>query len=152
MNTHRKAFSFVAVHIISNRTFALFLLFLWIRWKLMKHFTHNYLNAFLIWQSRKEVFLIFFLSLFFDQVVTLLSKHWNWKHSLIYIVINFFSPLVFRIVCRLNDATGYRVQEAQVEVCVRECSHPDYKTVSSKAFTFVVSVVDVYYNCVFGWF
>uniref|UniRef100_A0A669DWD5 Plexin-A1 n=1 Tax=Oreochromis niloticus TaxID=8128 RepID=A0A669DWD5_ORENI len=42
-----------------------------------------------------------------------------------------------QIVCRLNDATGYRVQEAQVEVCVRECSHPDYKTVSSKAFTFV---------------
>lgn len=41
----------------------------------MKHFTHKYLNAFLIRQSRKEVFLIFFLSLFFDQVVTLLSKH-----------------------------------------------------------------------------
>lgn len=46
----------------------------------------------------------------------------------------------FRIVCRLNDATGYRVQEAQVEVCVRDCIHPDYKAVSTKAFTFVVSV------------
>lgn len=39
-----------------------------------------------------------------------------------------------------------------MEVCVRDCSHPDYKTVSSKAFTFVVNVVDVYYNCVFGLF
>lgn len=46
---------------------------------------------------------------------------------------------LFRIVCRLNDATGYRVQDAQVEVCVRDCIHPDYKAVSSKAFTFVVS-------------
>lgn len=44
----------------------------------------------------------------------------------------------FRIVCRLNDATGYRVQDAQVEVCVRDCIHPDYKAVSTKAFTFVV--------------
>ncbi|CAG5983039.1 unnamed protein product [Menidia menidia] len=42
-----------------------------------------------------------------------------------------------QIVCRLNDATGYRVQEAQVEVCVRDCSHPEFKTVSTKAFTFV---------------
>uniref|UniRef100_A0A8D3C6W5 Plexin-A1 n=1 Tax=Scophthalmus maximus TaxID=52904 RepID=A0A8D3C6W5_SCOMX len=42
-----------------------------------------------------------------------------------------------QIVCRLNDATGYRVQEAQVEVCVRDCIHPDYKAVSTKAFTFV---------------
>ncbi|KAK7915393.1 hypothetical protein WMY93_011154 [Mugilogobius chulae] len=42
-----------------------------------------------------------------------------------------------QIVCRLNDATGYRVQEAQVEVCVRDCNHPDYKAVSSKYFTFV---------------
>lgn len=50
------------------------------------------------------------------------------------------APLWFsRIVCRLNDATGYRVQEAQVEVCVRDCIHQDYKAVSSKAFTFVVS-------------
>lgn len=52
-------------------------------------------------------------------------------------------PLCFhfsRIVCRLNDATGYRVQEAQVEVCVRDCIHQDYKAVSTKAFTFVVSV------------
>ncbi|XP_056293338.1 plexin-A1-like [Pseudoliparis swirei] len=42
-----------------------------------------------------------------------------------------------QIVCRLNDATGYRVQEAQVEVCVRDCNNPDYKAVSTKAFTFV---------------
>uniref|UniRef100_A0A4W6C4L4 Plexin A1 n=1 Tax=Lates calcarifer TaxID=8187 RepID=A0A4W6C4L4_LATCA len=42
-----------------------------------------------------------------------------------------------QIVCRLNDATGYRVQEAQVEVCVRDCIHPDYKAISTKAFTFV---------------
>lgn len=48
-----------------------------------------------------------------------------------------------RIVCLLNDATGYRVQEAQVEVCVRDCIHPDYKAVSTKAFTFVVCVVDL---------
>lgn len=43
-------------------------------------------------------------------------------------------------MCRLNDATGYRVQEAQVEVCVRDCIHQDYKAVSTKAFIFVVSV------------
>ncbi|XP_060926482.1 plexin-A1-like [Limanda limanda] len=42
-----------------------------------------------------------------------------------------------QIVCRLNDATGYRVQEAQVEVCVRDCIHPDYKAISTKPFTFV---------------
>ncbi|TKS70877.1 Plexin-A1 Semaphorin receptor NOV [Collichthys lucidus] len=42
-----------------------------------------------------------------------------------------------QIVCRLNDATGYRVQEAQVEVCVRDCIHQDYKAVSTKAFIFV---------------
>uniref|UniRef100_A0A8C1NGW5 Plexin A1 n=1 Tax=Cyprinus carpio TaxID=7962 RepID=A0A8C1NGW5_CYPCA len=41
-----------------------------------------------------------------------------------------------QIVCRLADATGYRVQEAQVEVCVRDCL-PDYRAVSPKAFTFV---------------
>lgn len=45
-----------------------------------------------------------------------------------------------RIVCRLADATGYRVQEAQVEVCVRDCL-PEYRAVSPKAFTFVVSLV-----------
>ncbi|KAF3855969.1 hypothetical protein F7725_016692 [Dissostichus mawsoni] len=44
-----------------------------------------------------------------------------------------------QIVCRLNDATGYRVQEAQVEVCVRDCIHPDYKAISTKAFTFVAT-------------
>ncbi|KAM6980109.1 plexin-A1b [Aplochiton taeniatus] len=42
-----------------------------------------------------------------------------------------------QIVCRLNDATGYRVQEAHVEVCVRDCTHADYKAISPKAFTFV---------------
>lgn len=52
----------------------------------------------------------------------------------------FFFFFSCRIVCKLNDATGYRVQEAQVEVCVRDCIHPDYKAVSSKAFTFVVSL------------
>ncbi|XP_018616078.2 plexin-A1-like isoform X1 [Scleropages formosus] len=41
-----------------------------------------------------------------------------------------------QIVCQLADATGYRVQEAHVEVCVRDCQ-PDYRAVSPKAFTFV---------------
>ncbi|KAM3871918.1 plexin-A1-like [Diretmus argenteus] len=41
-----------------------------------------------------------------------------------------------RIVCLLNDATGYRVQEAQVEVCVRDCFN-DYKALSPRPFTFV---------------
>uniref|UniRef100_A0AAR2M1Y5 Plexin-A1 n=1 Tax=Pygocentrus nattereri TaxID=42514 RepID=A0AAR2M1Y5_PYGNA len=41
-----------------------------------------------------------------------------------------------QIVCRLADATGYRVQEAQVEVCVRDCQ-PEYRAISPKAFTFV---------------
>ncbi|KAA0707300.1 Plexin-A1 Semaphorin receptor NOV [Triplophysa tibetana] len=41
-----------------------------------------------------------------------------------------------RIVCMLNDATGYRVQEAQVEVCVRDCL-ADYRALSPRAFTFV---------------
>ncbi|XP_059397407.1 plexin-A1-like isoform X3 [Carassius carassius] len=41
-----------------------------------------------------------------------------------------------RIVCLLNDATGYRVQEAQVEVCVRDCL-ADYRALSPRAFTFV---------------
>lgn len=56
-----------------------------------------------------------------------------------FVALSFFF-FFCRIVCQLNDATGYRVQEAQVEVCVRDCIHPDYKAVSSKAFTFVVSV------------
>lgn len=42
-----------------------------------------------------------------------------------------------RIVCLLNDATGYRVQEAQVEVCVRDCVN-DYRALSPRPFTFVV--------------
>ncbi|XP_041744615.1 plexin-A1 isoform X2 [Coregonus clupeaformis] len=42
-----------------------------------------------------------------------------------------------QIVCKLADATGYRVQEAHVEVCVRDCTHTDYKAISPKAFTFV---------------
>ncbi|KAG7239845.1 hypothetical protein INR49_030558 [Caranx melampygus] len=41
-----------------------------------------------------------------------------------------------RIVCKLNDATGYRVQEAQVEVCVRDCIN-DYRALSPRPFTFV---------------
>ncbi|XP_037832878.1 plexin-A1 isoform X1 [Kryptolebias marmoratus] len=41
-----------------------------------------------------------------------------------------------RIVCLLNDATGYRVQEAQVEVCVRDCIN-DYRALSPRPFTFV---------------
>ncbi|XP_034731794.1 plexin-A1 isoform X1 [Etheostoma cragini] len=41
-----------------------------------------------------------------------------------------------RIVCLLNDATGYRVQEAQVEVCVRDCVN-DYRALSPRPFTFV---------------
>uniref|UniRef100_A0A6Q2ZBX7 Plexin-A1 n=1 Tax=Esox lucius TaxID=8010 RepID=A0A6Q2ZBX7_ESOLU len=42
-----------------------------------------------------------------------------------------------QIVCKLADATGYRVQEAHVEVCVRDCTHAEYKAISPKAFTFV---------------
>lgn len=60
----------------------------------------------------------------------------NLSDSLPFLLFFFF----VRIVCRLNDATGYRVQEAQVEVCVRDCLHLDYKAISTKAFTFVVSV------------
>ncbi|XP_047217858.1 plexin-A1-like isoform X1 [Girardinichthys multiradiatus] len=41
-----------------------------------------------------------------------------------------------RIVCLLNDATGFRVQEAQVEVCVRDCIN-DYRALSPRPFTFV---------------
>lgn len=57
------------------------------------------------------------------------------------------SRVLCRIVCRLADATGYRVQEAQVEVCVRDCL-PEYRAVSPKAFTFVVSLVSRW--CRFG--
>ncbi|XP_039628662.1 plexin-A1-like isoform X1 [Polypterus senegalus] len=41
-----------------------------------------------------------------------------------------------RIVCIIEDATGYRIQDAHVEVCVRDCSM-DYRAVSQKTFTFV---------------
>ncbi|XP_053704839.1 plexin-A1-like isoform X2 [Synchiropus splendidus] len=41
-----------------------------------------------------------------------------------------------RIVCLLNDATSYRVQEAQAEVCVRDCVN-DYRALSPRPFTFV---------------
>nr|XP_006631156.1 PREDICTED: plexin-A1 [Lepisosteus oculatus] len=41
-----------------------------------------------------------------------------------------------QIVCQISDATGYRVQEAHVEVCVRDCSS-DYRATSPKSFTFV---------------
>lgn len=67
------------------------------------------------------------------QMFMLQTRHlWN-------VLPNLCAAVFFRIVCQLNDATGYRVQEAQVEVCVRDCIHQDYKAVSSKAFTFVVS-------------
>lgn len=60
------------------------------------------------------------------QVRAVLMKTWTFSHS------------ARRIVCRVADATGYRVQEAQVEVCVRDCQ-PEYRAISPKAFTFVVS-------------
>ncbi|XP_068606167.1 plexin-A1-like [Brachionichthys hirsutus] len=41
-----------------------------------------------------------------------------------------------RIVCLLNDATSYRVREAQVEVCVQDCVN-DYRALSPRPFTFV---------------
>lgn len=58
---------------------------------------------------------------------------------------NLFS--VYRIVCLLNDATSYRVQEAQVEVCVRDCVN-DYRALSPRPFTFVVRIrtVDLFQN------
>ncbi|TMS16150.1 Plexin-A1 [Larimichthys crocea] len=46
-----------------------------------------------------------------------------------------------RIVCLLNDATSYRVQEAQVEVCVRDCVN-DYRALSPRPFTFVGSYLN----------
>lgn len=52
------------------------------------------------------------------------------------------NPLSYRIVCLLNDATGYRVQEANVEVCVRDCL-TDYRALSTRAFTFVVSHIQM---------
>uniref|UniRef100_A0A8C6UB36 Plexin-A1 n=1 Tax=Neogobius melanostomus TaxID=47308 RepID=A0A8C6UB36_9GOBI len=42
-----------------------------------------------------------------------------------------------RIVCLLNDATGYRVQEAQVEVCIKDCISDVYRALSPRPFTFV---------------
>ncbi|XP_061074980.1 plexin-A1-like [Conger conger] len=42
-----------------------------------------------------------------------------------------------QIVCQLADATGYRVQEAKVEVCVQQNCEADYRAVSPKAFAFV---------------
>lgn len=59
-------------------------------------------------------------------------KQQQWKlHSDLQLLI------IYRIVCLLNDATGYRVQEAQVEVCVRDCIN-DYRALSPRPFTFVV--------------
>ncbi|KAI4824514.1 hypothetical protein KUCAC02_013018 [Chaenocephalus aceratus] len=46
------------------------------------------------------------------------------------------SPFEEEIVCLLNDATSYRVQEAPVEVCVRDCVN-DYRALSPRPFTFV---------------
>lgn len=48
---------------------------------------------------------------------------------------------LYRIVCLLNDATSYRVQEAQVEVCVRDCVN-DYRALSPRPFTFVVRTIN----------
>ncbi|NP_001088457.1 uncharacterized protein LOC495321 precursor [Xenopus laevis] len=42
-----------------------------------------------------------------------------------------------QIVCEINDAGRTRVHEAQVEVCVKDCSQ-DYRAISPKSFTFVV--------------
>ena len=57
----------------------------------------------------------------------------------LYLSLVHYLSLSLRIVCRLADATGYSVQDARVEVCVRDCIHPDYKATSVKSFTFVVS-------------
>jgi len=68
--------------------------------------------------------------------VPLNSFGWPWPLS--------FPPSLqlslHRIVCLLNDATSYRVQEAQVEVCVRDCVN-DYRALSPRPFTFVVSAM-----------
>uniref|UniRef100_A0A6Q2X5U8 Plexin-A1 n=1 Tax=Esox lucius TaxID=8010 RepID=A0A6Q2X5U8_ESOLU len=56
--------------------------------------------------------------------------------SLFLCAVHPINPLLDRIVCLLNDATGYRVQEANVEVCVRDCL-ADYRALSPRAFTFV---------------
>ncbi|KAJ8369608.1 hypothetical protein SKAU_G00096360, partial [Synaphobranchus kaupii] len=41
-----------------------------------------------------------------------------------------------RIVCQLADATGYRIEDTPVEVCVGNCA-AEYRALSLKAFTFV---------------
>lgn len=42
-----------------------------------------------------------------------------------------------RIVCEIGDATLSK-HEARVEVCIRDCT-PNYRAISPKTFTFVVS-------------
>ncbi|KAG8435909.1 hypothetical protein GDO86_007125 [Hymenochirus boettgeri] len=42
-----------------------------------------------------------------------------------------------QIVCEIGDAGRMRIHEAQVEVCVKDCSQ-DYRAISPKSFTFVV--------------
>ncbi|KAJ8257312.1 hypothetical protein GJAV_G00184240 [Gymnothorax javanicus] len=41
-----------------------------------------------------------------------------------------------RIVCQVADATGYRIQDTPVEVCVGSCA-AEYRALSPKAFSFV---------------
>lgn len=43
-----------------------------------------------------------------------------------------------RIVCEIGDASTVRAHDALVEVCVRDCT-PQYRALSPKRFTFVVS-------------
>lgn len=79
----------------------------------------------------------------------LVSGTWKWWESFVIFQSFLIQPeawggfrnlfSVYRIVCLLNDATSYRVQEAQVEVCVRDCVN-DYRALSPRPFTFVVRI------------
>ncbi|KAL7986127.1 hypothetical protein Chor_011293 [Crotalus horridus] len=42
-----------------------------------------------------------------------------------------------QIVCEIGEASPSKIQDAPVEVCVRDCS-PSYKAIAPKSFTFVV--------------
>lgn len=57
------------------------------------------------------------------------SRCWGTEGSL---------PTSLRIVCEIGDASPSKVHEARVEVCIRDCS-PNYRAMSPKSFTFVVS-------------
>lgn len=76
-------------------------------------------------------------------VILVLEQHPD-PLTLSFFSINLFKLSIHRIVCLLNDATGYRVQEAQVEVCVRDCVN-DYRALSPRPFTFVVSTMQGVY-------